>query len=62
MSLEVVDRLTAPQVAKILCVSPQTVRELVKQKKITALKVGARFLFDLNEVNRFIADNTTGQG
>jgi len=48
--------LTLVAVADLLAISPHTVRALVRRGRLHPLKVCRRLLFDIREVERFIAE------
>jgi excisionase family DNA binding protein len=51
------------EAARALNTSPQQVRMLVKSRKLSAVRIGSRWLsFDPNEITRFIAASSTGNG
>ncbi len=43
--------------ARILCISPWTVRAYVRQGKLRPVRLGRRVLFEETELARFIAEN-----
>ena len=46
--------LTLLAVAKVLCVSPHTIRSWVRQGKLRPVRICRRMLFDPAEVSRFL--------
>jgi excisionase family DNA binding protein len=47
---------TVEEVAKILKVSVQTVRNLIKEKKLRAFRVGIQLRVKKEELDRFMSD------
>jgi excisionase family DNA binding protein len=52
--------LNLQQAAEILGLAEVTVRKLVRNRKLTAVKIGRRLLFEPERLRRFIARNRTG--
>jgi excisionase family DNA binding protein len=48
--------LTLLVLARMLCVSPHTVRAWVKKGKLRPVRICRRLLFDPREVERFLAE------
>ena len=48
--------LTLLAVAKLLCVSPHTIRSWVRQGKLRPVRICRRLLFDPAEVSRFLTE------
>ena len=48
--------LTLLMLAKMLCVSPHTVRSWVRQGKLRPVKICRRLLFHPDEIARFLAE------
>jgi excisionase family DNA binding protein len=53
--------LSAKYVATLLGVTTQHIRNLVKRGDITTVKVGARYMFKHEDIDRFINENTYNQ-
>ena len=56
MSDSVPQLLTLLMLAKMLCVSPHTVRSWVRQGKLRPVKICRRLLFHPDEIARFLAE------
>ena len=55
------DILTVPQVAKYLQISDKTVRRLIKDKQLTASKVGGSWRIKENDVEKYFNEHTNGK-
>jgi len=49
--------ISMKKVAELLGVTSQHIRNLVKRGEMPTVKVGARFLFKPNDIQKFIDDN-----
>lgn len=47
---------TVEQVAEILMVSPQTVRKLIREKKLRTIRVGVQIRITQAELDRFLSE------
>jgi excisionase family DNA binding protein len=56
MSDNVPQLLTLVAVAKLLCVSPHTVRSWVRKGRLRPVRLCRRLLFDPDQVARFVAE------
>ena len=48
--------LTLALVAKLLCVSPHTVRSFIRRGRLSPIRICRRLLFDPEEVSRFLGE------
>jgi len=54
---EIPQLLTLAAVAKLLCVSPHTVRAWVKRGRLRPVRLCRRLLFHPDEIARFVSEN-----
>ena len=50
---------TTEQVAELLAVNPKTIRLLIKEQKLEAVKIRGEYRIEETEIRRFIEDNKT---
>ena len=50
---------TTEQVAELLAVNPKTIRLLIKEQKLEAVKIRGEYRIEETEIKRFIEDNKT---
>jgi len=50
---------TTEEVADLLAVNPKTIRLLIKEQKIEAVKIRGEYRIEETEIKRFIEDNKT---
>lgn len=50
---------TTEEVADLLAVNPKTIRLLIKEQKIEAVKIRGEYRIEEAEIKRFIEDNKT---
>lgn len=50
--------LTVEEVADILRVSPQTVRKLIREKKLRTVRVGVQIRIRQSELERFLSEQS----
>jgi excisionase family DNA binding protein len=50
---------TIEEVADILRVSPQTVRKLIKEKQLKAVRIGVQLRIKKEELDRFLESQST---
>ena len=50
---------TTEEVADLLAVNPKTIRLLIKEQKIEAVKIRGEYQIEEAEIKRFIEDNKT---
>lgn len=50
---------TTEQVAELLAVNPKTIRLLIKEQKLEAVKIRGEYRIEEAEIRRFIEDNKT---
>jgi excisionase family DNA binding protein len=50
---------TTELVAELLAVNPKTIRLLIKEKKLEAVKIRGEYRIEEVEIKRFITDNKT---
>lgn len=50
---------TTEQVAELLAVNPKTIRLLIKEQKLEAVKIRGEYRIEESEIKRFIEDNKT---
>jgi excisionase family DNA binding protein len=50
---------TTEQVAELLAVNPKTIRLLIKEQKLEAVKIRGEYRIEEAEIRRFIKDNKT---
>ncbi len=52
-------RITVSEAARLLTVTPPTIRRLIQRGRIIALRVGSKFMIAQSEIEKYIAANTS---
>ncbi|MGA7677891.1 MAG: helix-turn-helix domain-containing protein [Dehalococcoidia bacterium] len=56
-----VELLTTKEVARYLKLRPETVLRKVKKGEIPAIKIGGRFRFDTNQIDKWLSHSSTSK-
>ena len=54
-----VELMTTKEVARYLKLRPETVLRKVKRREIPAIKMGGRFRFDTNQIDKWLRHSST---